>query len=337
MKTLLNIIKIIYGVFVVIATFCTLITSIEPLKNLFNWGDLIINFNWYYILPISIIFPIFISFAYWIYHIKKILGIRKTPCSLIRLFKYKNHKNYIDYQKYIHHIYHTKYDTIESIIKHPQYRLKSDEVSKLIDSILQEYQHCLHSLTGVDFSLNIKLFKEDKQKGNYIAYTYRRFPGTLELKGHEEQEIRYRYDNEEFLVCTCKQKDIYKLYDSIKDYIDDGSEYKRNLAYDYALNSQEHFWMSNDLKKDNNAKQFISSSNDYSLFYNSLAVFLISPPMRTRSDKKNIAGLFIVDSIKTNVFISKESKMLIGLLSHMLYEIISILVEREYEREKKEQ
>ncbi len=82
-------------------------------------------------------------------------------------------------------------------------------------------------------------------------------------------------------------------------------------------------WMSNDLDVEEQADNFHSSS-EYRHLYKSLAVFLIKRPTLGEHDVQvinEVEGLLTFDACKSNVFVEKECRQIMGFVAHCVFEI----------------
>ena len=85
--------------------------------------------------------------------------------------------------------------------------------------------------------------------------------------------------------------------------------------------------MSNNLKFDLKQNKFRCSNDKWSTFYNSIAIFTIAPPTdnRPEEESQSIIGLLIFDSLKSNAFTTRKCKLMMGLMAHILYELLILL------------
>lgn len=185
----------------------------------------------------------------------------------------------------------------------------NDTILEMIKDILLLYKTIVN-LIAPDVSINIKRF--DKSNNNNLE-TYIRIPSKYEIL-RTEDDMNYARKNQE----TFKIK--HESLENLKNY----SDFSVNTAYNYVCNFQqnERFWICNNLKKAEEEKIYYSSSKNYSKYYDSLAIFLISDKINNEHSstlKDSAIGLLIFDSKITHAFHHKYIKELGGYLTHKLY------------------
>ncbi len=254
------------------------------------------------------------------------LGTKGVGCSFSRFLSYYFKRKYVKTLYYFHtEIYHLVYNTIKEFKNENFQDINNSHAKKSVEIFTQKMSEIIEKLTGVEFSITIKLFEEFEPNPHIIvAKNY------ILIPSKEEVEKRFNRDENSHLITGHKKNQIEGLYEFIKQNIDtDERKFSRNYAYDYVVSDTQHYWMSNDLKVQQQKKEFICSNHER-MHCKSIAVFLISAPLNfshnesQRLDKATKAvGLLIFDSPRTNVFIEKETKLLMGLMAHYLYEIIN--------------
>lgn len=278
------------------------------------------------------IFSIFCTFIWLVFHYyikKKLLfaGVNGEPIKFKYYIKRFNPVLLLHFAQEIHSFHHALCDA-KLKIKNRNITTPNDKEAKEITaSLLQKCQDILKLTLGEDFSLNIKLFENktniisDKLSNvrDSVLLTYERVPSKKEKEKYCVHEIRKRSNNEKFVISKWDSDNIENLFTLISSY---KGKYKKNLAYDYVFSQNNHFWLSNDLEKDSQKRIFKSTSDDYLIYYKSLAVFLLSPPLTVGEhvDIDKVLGLIIFDSIETNVFHTEYSKQILGYFSHLFYD-----------------
>ena len=83
--------------------------------------------------------------------------------------------------------------------------------------------------------------------------------------------------------------------------------------------------MSNDLTIDKSRNAFYSSSPNCNNYYKALAAFAIKPPQCDGVEDSTIKGIVTFDSPKTGVFSENECSLIMGLMAHILYDVLDNL------------
>ena len=161
-----------------------------------------------------------------------------------------------------------------------------------------------------------------------MLVTDRRIPSKSEMLKFRNEELRARVTSEQF-----KLVDILDST-ALEDCAKSNKKYSYNLAYNYVFfNKAQRYWICNNLAKAVNKKEFFSSSKDYNKYYNSLALFLLSSKQINENVNDNVIGLFIIDSIKKQVFEKIIIGRVGGYLAHRLFEFISLYRELHEKQE----
>ena len=286
------------------------------------------NFIWGFVQNTNIveIFVFFVVTIIVITFVKRKLkkkGVRNVPISFFKYIKKFNPLLCYESIRALHEFEHV-FNTVVGEINKENITLISNEGKKKTTSLIKEMYVALRVITGVDFSINVKLFEKNGVSPNsFLAKTYERFPSKIEREKRREKDSEMnRNTKEEFLVNIWEEEELSDLYRHVSKQIDNHK--KKNLSYDYVVSGSRHYWLSNNLNVDIKNKLFISNSNRYRQFYNSLGVFLIAPHHEEWKAIENdsVKGLLIVDSLTTGVFQEKNSKSLIGYFAHRFYDYI---------------
>jgi len=198
---------------------------------------------------------------------------------------------------------------------------------RTIALILSKFRDIVNLITGSDVSIHIKLFESngithqstDKREGFYLK-AFERIPSKKELKLRENNELECRTNKKTFI--TYKWEDDFIKKYSVKT--NENSLAKSNLyinsAYSFVLGKNAHYWVSNNLNKDNEKGLYYSNNPDEKKYYNSLGVFLIGPHIRDGEvSERSAAGLLIIDSYHTNIFDLPFLRQVVGYITHRLY------------------
>ncbi|MGJ8639280.1 MAG: hypothetical protein ACSHYA_07785 [Opitutaceae bacterium] len=194
-----------------------------------------------------------------------------------------------------------------------------------INDLLKHVKKAVDDLTGADVAVHIKMFTHDKDtkkevhvKDTHLA-TYTRV-----LSNDEKHHARYRSNEENFEHFAGTNKDIDYFKAHASEYESNG--FKFNWAYHF-VTGKCHFWLNNDLDTAKNNDTFFSNSSDYTNFYNSLGVFLISDNLPNEPvhdlEHRNLRGLLIIDSLEKGRFDMRLLPQIIGYFAHRIHGFLS--------------
>lgn len=249
---------------------------------------------------------------------RKLAGSNGVSLSLGLYLKKYSPLILIPYLSDLHDFFH-ELKTAERIILDKKIKNPSDTLG--IDyskRLLQKFQSILHSVSGVDFSVNIKLFERiddnektgivDLQKSRIALSTFIRVNSKFESQKIINAGLDPRSSTEKFLIT---KENSSKL---------NCKSYKVNTAYNKVMKGK-HYWISGNLESDLKKKNFESNSNNYKRYYNSLGVFLISPPLEPGMKPPFKAiGLLIIDSFEINTINNVLIKDVVGYFAHLFYD-----------------
>lgn len=289
-------------------------------------------FLWKYILYITI----FVTSLFFIYYLIRVFFLKKRGVRgeyiKLRLFLKKFNPFLINhYTKYVHSFHHTITHAIEQVNTH-KYKLDDARTRKLTAELMRECYEMLTQTIGVEFSLNIKLFEKlNNTPENIVSIdevvlkTYERFPSKRERENIANEKYSARSSSELFKINKCTKEDLDTLV-STAIASSKGGDYKCNYGYDFALGPTKHYYLSNNLEKDIKNKKFHCTSDSIEKYYNSLGVFLISPPFNSGDyiDINNVLGIIIIDCLERNVFYDRYIACIMGYYAHRFYNFFSI-------------
>jgi hypothetical protein len=244
-------------------------------------------------------------------------------------YKVQTGKNKLMMMECVHNFQHEFDNQVLAVKKSGSLSIEDKVVLEAVNSLLLKIQNCIKQCLGLDLSIHIKLFYNDKdeQKGKeyMAAQTYgMRLPSRREFDLCKSQLLQKRSNDEIFNIDKFETNLAKDICDKVKGIIkrDGEGKFKKNSAYDFALSETDHFWVSNDLRKHTEIGHFISNSARYDEYYNSLAVFIIAPQNISlkRTDTDNIYGLLVVDSNETNIFHKNMTRFFIGYFAHRLFD-----------------
>lgn len=209
------------------------------------------------------------------------------------------------------------------------------EYNKSLVQIMWDTKKELDRFYGIDCSLNIKLFRDEKGDGlAYFVHPEKNYLKTfLRVKSHREvklekdkrHEFTEREGGEKFkiLLGEAWQPEELALNFQKNDRIDMP---RVNSGYNYVFQGNDHFFLDNDLPAAERTKRYYSTSNNYMRFYQSVAIFLISGHQKSGVRATDtIYGLLVIDSFKKNVFHAPSTRLVGGYVAHRLKEVFDEL------------
>ena len=216
-----------------------------------------------------------------------------------------------------------------------------------LTELLRKVQSIIRLAIGADVSLNIKAFvkinKTENEEKTPAKNTYLRVlvrvPSNHELKCTQENKHEERRDSFKYFIGSGRdhfkriknnapqtmKKWMTETVNPLKDKIKDRDEtFLVNSAYLYILGDKQHYFISNNLEKDEKDGLYLGNCDDWKDFYKSKAVFLISPNMKPNVpvDMKLPIGILVVDSKKKFIFETRFIRKLVGYFAHRLYDIL---------------
>ncbi len=289
------------------------------------------------------IFLFLLSILYVIYYfffrklsIKE--GVNGVPVKFKYLIRRCNPFALTKYLEYLHQFQHKHYENSLRILNSKENSPWTEVEKSHNKELLRICQKAIHALTGTEFSIHIKLFKSKTNNQlisgedsiyNSVFETYTRLPSKAEFDKIINQ-FPARSSDELFTIQKWERNTIEKLYEKVDLSIKTGNNgYKKNYAYDYVFGPTKHYWLSNNLTLDEKNKYFISNSENWNNYYNSLGVFIISCPLHKGGDDNiegNCVGLLIIDSHLKNVFQEKIIIEAMGYFAHRFFDYFNIYI-----------
>lgn len=323
-----RIVSISLTVFDIISNAITFINGISKTIILLSktlgsfFSHFLIYLNAFFFLPIAIFLATTAIISYTTRQYRKSIGTHGIPCSLISMFHFKiankNNKLLNSIHRDIYHHYYKIKDDIES------QRIGSvDNAKKAIGELLRVIHSSILKTFKMDLTINIKKLSSDRQD-NLCLVPFIHYRNIAERNQQNPRDFNYFYyigiaDFEKL----SRYARMAKAYREVE-------RYEVNSIFTYLINQRKRYWMSNDLKMDEETGDFYTSSDNYPDYYRSLAVFSITPP-----DKDVLPeGLLIFDTKKTGRFSEKECVHLFGYIAHLLYELLKVY--NNYESKKKQ-
>lgn len=247
-------------------------------------------------------------------------------------------------------------------------RAKNSEKSLEIDYIrplLKQIQTSVGLATGADISVSIKIFVQDgfhQSNGNLKdqhLFTMVREPSIKECERVSVSDFLHERSNEEeFCIfrerfkpqSTSSGDKVALAGEELKTWIHqtiipkakqfekdkhDWSYNRVNSAYCYVMGNHRPYYISNDLKKEEEQGYFYSNSENWDKYYRSMAVFRIAHYDLQKKSNTAPNGLLIVDSYSTHVFESGFMRHLIGYYAHRLHPLVEVFKTKEREKNER--
>lgn len=315
----------------VFSTAVTLINGLEGAINKFSivlgpiLSKIFVFANFFVFLPFGIVvIAIYIaSYVTWKY--RKDIGTHNIPCTLTGVFHFKIANRNNKLLKSIHkNLYHSFYRLKEDM---HTCRIQSiEEVNKCIEDLLYDIHMAILKSFGLDLTISVKRLIMDRDN-NLCLVPFIHFRNLAERNRSNPRVFNYRYyiEPEEYI-------DLPRYAEKARQYCLQHSmnrRYEVNNIFTYLITKHRRYWMSNNLKFDEDAEEFYTSSDNYPNCYKSMAVFSITPPERDVIPE----GLIIFDTGKKGLFSEEECVQLFGYIAHLFYELI--IEYNRYESKKK--
>ena len=260
---------------------------------------------------------------------RKSAGTHGIPCSWYYFWYFKRANRNDKIFRYLHcDIYHKMSSLIFNIRKTKIERKNAGKSTHLtvsdfrdgVEDLLQGFHNIFKDCFHLDLTINIYISSTD---GNDTIVKRGIFhKSDKETLGGIERDRNYMYIIHD---CDAKVKNLESYYNSAKTYRDKNTPlgHHINCIYDYLMTSEKSSWMSNNLEHET----FFLSTSDYykEEYYKSLAVFAIIPPTKVRGVREKARGLLTFDSPKTEVFSEAECTMLMGLMAHLIFDVLQEL------------
>lgn len=284
-----------------------------------------------FVLHITSIIIIALIIAYIIYHIVmhklKNAGTRGIPCAILPYYYFKLRNMHHTLLTELHHgVYHQMFLVKQHVA---QLKLQNAQnvdlpltaIEQEIGEVLSTFYKLLHSVFYIDLSISVYLLSENQSR-QPILTKVAFFRSQSEGKKEGERTIGVPY-----LVSRSDDQAIENYVNRAREYNTQhgNGSYLKNSVFDHILSTNQHEWLSNDLKLDDKGNQFFSSSPNVNRFYHAMAAFAILPPTCVGNQHSAIKGILTFDSTKRNVFSQDECFFSMGLMAHVLYDILEEL------------
>lgn len=286
--------------------------------------------NGYMLLIFLILTAIFLGSWVVMYCIKdelKRVGTHGIPCAIWPYIHYKiRNKNHTLLTLIHHGLYHECF-SIKQTIKDLKANRKNNvpltinDISPQIGELLQNFHNLLYNTFHIDLSISIFTITQTDQHRPILtkaafhrskaeaAKTGQRSAGVPYLVGYNDDHAETNYSN--------RAREYHTAHGN--------AEYLKNSVFDHILSTQEHYWISNDVVLDRDNNLYFSSSPNTERFYRSFAAFAILPPNCLPNQHAAIKGIIAFDSPKTNIFSHDECSFVMGLMAHIVYDILEEL------------
>ena len=264
----------------------------------------------YVLLPFACLLAIVGVFHYCTRDYRISIGTHGIPCTLFTMFHFKvankNNKLLNSIHKDIYHHYYKIKDDIRS------QRLGSIEaVNHALEEFLRVIHASIYKTFRLDLTINIKRLSQDRQD-NLCLVPFIHYRNVAERNQGNPRDFNYKY-----YIEVVDDRKLSRYAQRARNYNRD-SGYEVNSIFTYLINQRKRFWMSNDLKIDQEIGDFYTSSDNYPDYYQSLAVFSLTPPEKDTVPE----GLLIFDTKKTGKFSETECVNLFGYIAHLFYELL---------------
>lgn len=316
-RSLNKIISILIATLGLISAIITIINgtkeTIDHLSNTINplMSSVLVYVNVFIILPLASIIIGGIIANFFTREYRKKIGTHGIPCTFLTMFHFKiaNKNNkllYSIHKDYYHHCYNIKDDLL-----HHKFKSKEE-----IDNAVEEFLRIIHSSIlktfHLDLTINIKRLSIDRNDNLCLA-PFAHFRNIAVRNQTNPRDFNYSY-----YIQLANYERLSKFADLARQY-GKGKEYEVNSIFTYLINEKKRYWISNNLKVDEVKGDFYTSSDNYPEYYQSLAVFSITPPEKNSFPE----WLLVLDSKKTGIFTERECVHLFGYIAHLLYELLT--------------
>ncbi len=285
-------------------------------------------------------------------------GERGIP---VRLFSViKKHLKIVSVIDELHEFQHLLSKGVKAIQNYPCTMDNFNNIGRYaLTGLLTKVQQVIEMVTGADVSVNVKLFiREDSTVRNDVIpakktylRTLIRIPSRLENNNVRSNKCAEREDNMKYFIgkeryikvknnkSQSMKKWITETITPLKERMENrGDNFFVNSAYLYILGNMEHYFISNNLVKEEKKGLYLGNCKNWKDYYKSKAVFLISPNLRSNEkvDINKPIGILIVDSHCKHIFEVRFIRKLIGYFAHRLYVFLKYYIklledEKNYE------
>jgi V8-like Glu-specific endopeptidase len=201
-------------------------------------------------------------------------------------------------------------------------RYSKQEKRIRVQELLVNFKKVFDIVAG-DVAIHIKQIEKVENNQAYCK-AISRVPSIRE----KDFDVKRGSDIEEFVISKkFKNSDLKRE----QDYFDSKNnttekKLKVNSAYNHVLHVRSNYWICNDLETATKQNKYYSSSQNYTSYYKSLAIFVIAD--KDIEDNliplNNIKGLLIIDSLDKGAFDKPFIKEVGGYLTHKLNRFLSL-------------
>jgi len=288
-----------------------------------------VNKIWVYFFSTALLLSI-IGLCYIIDKHLKDAGTRGIRCKPRRYISYKVTNKHCSLLSTLHRdIYHklTELRNRISVIKRGKNKeerteaIAFDEIHDSVLALLDSFHTALYMTFSLDVSISLFLLSETSDKKTILSKE-------LFLRSKKENKKgKLRDDKLKYVVEQDKDQEasVYAQKARTYDKKYGSGQYVKNSVFDYILSASKHSWMSNNLSLDMNRNEFFSSSPNYNKYYKSMAAFAVKPPQCEDGKGGAIRGIVTFDSLNTGVFSESECSLIMGLMAHILYDVLENL------------
>ena len=322
------------GVFTIIGFVADILTCSQTLSNcLVSFGfteETAKLINGYMLLASIVLTGILLGSWLVMYCIKdelKRVGNHGIPCAIWPYIHYKlRNKNHTLLTLIHHGLYHECFSIKQTIKDLKAHRtnnvpLRISDIAPQIGELLQNFHNLLYNTFHIDLSISIFTITESDQHRPILskvafhrskaeaAKTGQRSAGVPYLVGYNNDQAETNYSN--------RAREYHTAHGN--------AEYLKNSVFDHILSTHDHSWISNDIVLDGVNNLYFSSSPNTGRYYRSFAAFAILPPNCLANQHAAIKGIIAFDSPKTNIFSHDECSFVMGLMAHIVYDILDEL------------
>lgn len=257
-------------------------------------------------------------------------GTHGIPCALLPYWYCKLGNKHCTILELMHHgVYHQLSDIkiriteLKATHHANRQQLTLLEIEPEMNSLFSTFHSALYDIFHIDVSISMFISSEDE--GHHLTLSKIFF-----LRSNtESKKPNQRHGNTPYQIERQHDNSIVNYANRAVEYNEENGRglHLKNSIFDYILSTRHHQWMSNDLDKDAQDNAFFSSSPNNGSYYKSLAAFAIMPPPSQNEDAQHnaIKGILTFDSPKKNIFSEMECSLLMGLMAHIVYEILDDL------------
>ena len=257
-------------------------------------------------------------------------GTRGIPCKVdqYKIFKSKDKAEDIlnRLHRDLYHCVHCIKQKIKKLdTKSYTHAIRIEDIPD-IKLLLQHFHATLYNVFNIDTSISI--YSTSTTSDNQIMLTRDMFLGSKE----EEKMQNRRILTNKYLAAKAPKHSMEELTLKAERYFrKHGCEtFHKNSVFDFILSNSHNSWLSNDLEVDSKRQLFFTTSENYKVFYNSLAAFAILPPECNENRDTAIKGILTFDTMETGMFLEKECITIMGLMAHLVNEIIDFQKQHYY-------